>query len=115
VVIGVVNLFADFSTAGPCVYPASLGKAEVGTHRADVEFHVIEVILSAKIMKKISLLLGLTAALMAAKTSAQVELTITGSTAFRAITIDRVASLYDAGYTVVTNNLLLAPLRVVGE
>jgi ABC-type phosphate transport system substrate-binding protein len=55
-------------------------------------------------MKKTSLLLGLTAALMAAKTSAQVELTITGSTAFRAITIDRVASLYDAGYTVVTNN-----------
>jgi hypothetical protein len=55
-------------------------------------------------MKKMSLLLGLTAALMAAKTSAQVEVTITGSTAFRAITIDRADTLFDSGFNAVTNN-----------
>ena len=55
-------------------------------------------------MKQMPFLLALTAALAASQASAQVELTVTGSTAFRAITIDRVASLYDAGFTVVTNN-----------
>jgi ABC-type phosphate transport system substrate-binding protein len=55
-------------------------------------------------MKAISFLLGLSAALTVNQLSAQVEVTITGSTAFRAITIDRVASLYDNGYTAVTNN-----------
>jgi hypothetical protein len=60
--------------------------------------------LSTNPMKPISLLLAFTAALAGYRASAQVELTVTGSTAFRAITIDRVGSLYDAGYTVVTNN-----------
>jgi hypothetical protein len=40
-------------------------------------------------MNKLPLLLGLTAALVTTKSLAQVELTVTGSTAFRAITIDR--------------------------
>src|SRR6516165_7728714 len=55
-------------------------------------------------MKQISSLLGLSTALVVNQLSAQVEVTITGSTAFRAITIDRVASLYDSGYNAVTNN-----------
>jgi hypothetical protein len=55
-------------------------------------------------MKKLILLPGLLLAFAATNASAQVELTVTGSTAFRAITIDRVSSLFDAGYNVVTNN-----------
>jgi phosphate transport system substrate-binding protein len=46
----------------------------------------------------------LTGALLSTAAYAQVEVTITGSTSFRAITIDRAASLYDAGYSAVTND-----------
>ena len=49
----------------------------------------------------LTLLAGL---LLAAAAHAQVEVTVTGSTAFRAITIDRSASIFDAGYVAVTNN-----------
>src|SRR5437773_2484642 len=42
-----------------------------------------------------TLLTVLTSVLLGSAASAQVEVTITGSTAFRAITIDRAASLYD--------------------
>jgi hypothetical protein len=55
-------------------------------------------------MKKLSSLLGLVAALLAINASAQVEVTITGSTAFRAITIDRAGALFDSGYNAVTND-----------
>jgi hypothetical protein len=55
-------------------------------------------------MKSPQLLLCLAVALSAAKANAQVEVTITGSTAFRAITIDRVGNLFDSGYNAVTNN-----------
>ena len=41
------------------------------------------------------------AALFAMSAGAQVNLTITGSTAFRAITFDRVQSLFDSGYSAV--------------
>src|SRR5229473_3069499 len=49
----------------------------------------------------LTLLAGL---LLSAAAYAQVEVTVTGSTAFRAITIDRSASIFDAGYVAVTNN-----------
>jgi len=57
-------------------------------------------------MKNSKTLLALLAGSMAATAAhAQVEVTITGSTAFRAITIDRSASIYDAGSrTSVTND-----------
>ena len=56
-------------------------------------------------MKSTSLILQcLTALGLAATASAQVEVTVTGSTAFRSITIDRGASLFDSGYTAVTND-----------
>src|SRR5258708_4930373 len=46
----------------------------------------------------------LTGALLSTAAYAQVEVTITGSTAFRSITIDRSASLYDAGSLVAVTN-----------
>ena len=47
----------------------------------------------------------LTGALLSTAAYAQVEVTVTGSTAFRAITIDRSASLFDVGsLTAVTND-----------
>ncbi len=49
----------------------------------------------------LTLLAGL---LLAAAAYAQVEVTVTGSTAFRAITIDRSAAIFDPGYAAVTNN-----------
>src|SRR5438876_315412 len=49
----------------------------------------------------LTLLAGL---LLAAAAYAQVEVTVTGSTAFRAITIDRSAAIFDPGYVGVTNN-----------
>ncbi len=49
----------------------------------------------------LTLLAGL---LLSAAAYAQVEVTVTGSTAFRAITIDRSAAIFDAGYVAVTNN-----------
>jgi phosphate transport system substrate-binding protein len=59
-------------------------------------------------MKSSKLLLFLAVGLAAVEASAQVEVTITGSTAFRAIVIDRVGNLsgglFDNGYTAVTNN-----------
>jgi len=57
-------------------------------------------------MKKNLVSMTLLAGALAAMTaSAQVEVTITGSTAFRAITIDRAAFLYDSGSMLgVTNN-----------
>ena len=55
-------------------------------------------------MKRFQFSLFLAASLMALDASAQVEVTVTGSTAFRAITIDRVGSLFDSGFTAVTNN-----------
>jgi phosphate transport system substrate-binding protein len=42
--------------------------------------------------------------LLSAAAYAQVEVTVTGSTAFRAITIDRSAAIFDPGYVAVTNN-----------
>ncbi len=51
------------------------------------------------------ILLALTGSWLATTARAQVAVTITGSTAFRNITIDRAASLYDAGsLTAITNN-----------
>ena len=56
-------------------------------------------------MKTTKTLLALpSGALLSTAAYAQVEVTITGSTSFRAITIDRSASLYDAGYSAVTND-----------
>ena len=57
-------------------------------------------------MKNTKTLLALLAgSLLATAGHAQVEVTVTGSTAFRSITIDRAASLYDAGSrTSVTND-----------
>lgn len=56
-------------------------------------------------MKNMRTFLGiLTGSLVACAAQAQVEVTVTGSTAFRAITIDRSASIFDAGYTAVTND-----------
>jgi len=46
----------------------------------------------------------LTGALLSTAAYAQVEVTVTGSTAFRAITIDRSASLYDVGSLVAITN-----------
>jgi phosphate transport system substrate-binding protein len=46
----------------------------------------------------------LTGALLSTAAYAQVEVTITGSTAFRAITIDRAASLYDVGSLAAVTN-----------
>jgi len=46
----------------------------------------------------------LTGALLSTAAYAQVEVTITGSTAFRAITIDRSASLFDSGSLVAITN-----------
>jgi hypothetical protein len=52
-----------------------------------------------------TLLTLLTGALLSTAAYAQVELTITGSTAFRSITIDRSAAIYDVGsLTAVTND-----------
>jgi phosphate transport system substrate-binding protein len=51
-----------------------------------------------------TLLTVLAGLLLSAAAYAQVEVTVTGSTAFRAITIDRSASIFDAGYVAVTNN-----------
>ena len=56
-------------------------------------------------MKNMRTILGIvTGSLVACAAQAQVEVTITGSTAFRSITIDRSAYLFDAGYTAVTND-----------
>ncbi len=49
----------------------------------------------------LTLLAGL---LLSAAAYAQVEVTVTGSTAFRSITIDRSAAIFDPGYAAVTNN-----------
>src|SRR6266481_9691819 len=46
----------------------------------------------------------LTGALLSTAAYAQVEVTITGSTAFRSITIDRSASLFDTGSLVAITN-----------
>jgi hypothetical protein len=52
-----------------------------------------------------TLLVLLTGAFVATAAYAQVEITITGSTAFRSISLDRGATLFDAGsFTGVTNN-----------
>ena len=50
------------------------------------------------------LLILLTGSLVAASVDAQVEVTITGSTAFRSIIIGRAASLYDAGSLLTVTN-----------
>src|SRR5262245_37297389 len=50
---------------------------------------------SANMKTNKTLLTVLASVLLASAASAQVEVTITGSTAFRAITIDRSAALYD--------------------
>ena len=51
------------------------------------------------------LLALLTGSLLATAVQAQVEVTVTGSTAFRSITIDRAAAIFDpASLTAVTNN-----------
>src|SRR5262245_50717835 len=57
-------------------------------------------------MKNSKTLLAVVAgSLLAGVAQAQVEVTVTGSTAFRSITIDRCASLYDNGSrTAVTND-----------
>src|ERR1051326_8815610 len=57
-------------------------------------------------MKNTKPLLSLAGVLLSAAAYAQVEVTITGSTAFRAITIDRGASLFDSGSLgAVTNDV----------
>src|SRR5438477_2516895 len=57
-------------------------------------------------MKKTKLLLTLlTGVLLSAAAYAQVEVTVTGSTSFRAITIDRGASIFDPGsISAITND-----------
>ena len=67
-------------------------------------------------MKNIKTLLALlTGSLVATAAHAQVELTITGSTAFRAITIDRVANLFDAGSRVgITNDATVGTITYSG-
>ena len=56
-------------------------------------------------MKQIKTLLALlTGSLISTAAYSQVEVTVTGSTAFRSITIDRSGFLFDLGYTAVTNN-----------
>ena len=62
-----------------------------------------------------TLLTLLTGALLSTAARAQVEVTITGSTAFRSITIDRSASLYDSGSLVaVTNNAATGLITFTG-
>lgn len=45
---------------------------------------------------------------------AQVEVTVTGSTAFRSITLNRAAALFDPGYTAVTNNATTGLITYTG-
>ena len=46
--------------------------------------------------------------------SAEVQLTITGSTAFRSITIDRAAAIMDPGYTGITNDASAGKMTFIG-
>ena len=64
---------------------------------------------------KSSFLLTLaTAAMLTGAANAQVQLTVTGSTAFRAVTIDRSAAIFDPGYTAVTNDATAGKITFVG-
>jgi hypothetical protein len=67
-------------------------------------------------MKKTTVLLTLASSLLGITAAyGQVELTITGSTAFRSITIDRSASLFDAGsYVGVTNDAANGKITMSG-
>src|SRR5512135_2707647 len=66
-------------------------------------------------MKLNRILLALLAGpLSAGVAQAQVNLTITGSTAFRSIAFDRVQSLFDAGFT-TAGNLSLGPGSYTGK
>jgi hypothetical protein len=56
-------------------------------------------------MKQMRTLIGILAGVLTGVAAhAQVDLTLTGSTAFRSIVIDRTASLYDAGFVSITND-----------
>ena len=65
-------------------------------------------------MKKVLLLAALTA-LGSTAAFAQVDVTITGSTAFRAITIDRSWSIFDLGSrTAITNDATTGLISMTG-
>jgi ABC-type phosphate transport system substrate-binding protein len=62
-------------------------------------------------IKSMAVLSGL---ILATAAQAQVELTITGASAFRLITVDRAISLFDNGYVAITNNASTAKISVQG-
>lgn len=71
----------------------------------------------AKIMKfslKSYLVGAASVALLSTAAHAQVTLNITGATAFRSITDDRVKSLFDAGYTTILSNASLSHVTYSG-
>lgn len=64
---------------------------------------------------KFTFLLSLAATiLLNGAANAQVELTVTGSTAFRTITIERSAAIFDPGYTAITNDATAGKITFTG-